>query len=74
MQDVHLANRISLYKPALLHRAASFEPISPTSTTLSTALLELLTDFNSAHLMQQFPFFHYQLVYFFDLLSIVPRV
>lgn len=60
MQDVHLANRISLYKPSMLHRAASFEPISPNPTTLSTALLELLTDFNSTHLMQQFPFSQYQ--------------
>ncbi|KAE9555336.1 hypothetical protein FO519_001418 [Halicephalobus sp. NKZ332] len=69
MQDVHLANRISLYKPSMLHRAASFEPISPNPTTLSTALLELLTDFNATHLMQQFPFSHYHLS-----LAIIHRV
>lgn len=59
MQDVHLANRVSLYKPAMLHRSAAFEPISSDPTTLSTALLELLTDFNATHLMQSFPFSHY---------------
>jgi hypothetical protein len=60
IQDMHLSTIISLYKAPMLHRSASFDPISPTPITLSTALLELLTDFNSTHLKHNFPFLHYQ--------------
>uniref|UniRef100_A0AC34F270 Uncharacterized protein n=1 Tax=Panagrolaimus sp. ES5 TaxID=591445 RepID=A0AC34F270_9BILA len=60
IQDMHLSTNISLYKSPMLHRSASFAPISATPITLSTALLELLTDFNSTHLKHNFPFLHYQ--------------
>uniref|UniRef100_A0A7E4ULY1 DUF1741 domain-containing protein n=1 Tax=Panagrellus redivivus TaxID=6233 RepID=A0A7E4ULY1_PANRE len=59
MQDIHLATAVALYKAPMRHRPASYEPVMPTPYTLSTALLELLTDFNSTHLMVQFPFAHY---------------
>uniref|UniRef100_A0A914Y6H7 Armadillo-like helical domain-containing protein n=1 Tax=Panagrolaimus superbus TaxID=310955 RepID=A0A914Y6H7_9BILA len=61
IQDMHLSTNISLYKSPMLHRSASFAPISATPITLSTALLELLTDFNSTHLKHNFPFLHYHL-------------
>jgi hypothetical protein len=61
IQDMHLSTNISLYKSPMLHRSASFAPISATPITLSTALLELLTDFNTTHLKHNFPFLHYHL-------------
>uniref|UniRef100_A0A914DVK7 Armadillo-like helical domain-containing protein n=1 Tax=Acrobeloides nanus TaxID=290746 RepID=A0A914DVK7_9BILA len=68
MNDVNMSTSVHLYKAPMLHRPASYGPNGP-PTLIAESLFELLTEFNQAHLMLQFPFEHYHLS-----LSIIHRM
>lgn len=59
MNDVSMVAAVDLYRGPMLHRPASYRPSGP-ATLIAEALYELLTEFNQAHLMLQFPFEHFQ--------------
>jgi hypothetical protein len=59
IHDAQMGTSVPLFKPATLHKNATFLTNRP-ALPLSETLLELLTDFCTYHLLPKFPFEHYQ--------------